>query len=113
MRCAQIYGATEDDLNDVFQLKPAASYKMKCFRACVFTECKSFTNDGTFVSNIPQTTAFLTSRKNASNYEIVEEIAEDCVYKLTDIRDVCELTDQFLQCIGENTPEGVTLEGSY
>uniref|UniRef100_A0A1I8NER2 Uncharacterized protein n=1 Tax=Musca domestica TaxID=7370 RepID=A0A1I8NER2_MUSDO len=86
-RCAQAYGATEDDLKDVIYFKPAANHKMKCFRACVFTECKAFTNDGSLVANIPQTTAFLTSRRNASHYQIVEEIGEDCLNKLSSYDD--------------------------
>ncbi|XP_073831275.1 uncharacterized protein [Musca autumnalis] len=112
-KCLEEYNGILADAYDFMYLRPAANERMKCFRACLFNECLSFNSDGNFAANVPATTAFWTSRRNSSYLQIVEEAAENCINSLGDEATICDLTDAYITCLGENTPHEITFRGAF
>ncbi|XP_075157300.1 uncharacterized protein LOC142230540 [Haematobia irritans] len=120
-RCGAIYGATIDDYLDYRYLKPARNGHMKCFRACQFTECKAYNTDGSFVANAVQTTAFAFTRKNPNLWNHVTEVSKFCIKSLPAISfeqphkkyNICDKTEDYIQCLSANLPEGSSYEGLF
>uniref|UniRef100_A0A1I8NS39 Uncharacterized protein n=1 Tax=Stomoxys calcitrans TaxID=35570 RepID=A0A1I8NS39_STOCA len=111
-KCGAEYGATQADADDYIQHRPAANDKMKCYRACLFNECRAFNMDGSFVANAPQTTAFLASRINPSHWEPAEKAAKICIAKTPYGTDRCETVEQFSLCLTEKSPVKLSYEGA-
>ncbi|XP_073831469.1 uncharacterized protein [Musca autumnalis] len=120
-RCGQIHGATAADYYDYRYLKPARNYQMKCYRACQFIDCKAYNSDGSFAANAAETAAFTVTRKNPYLWSQAIDVANYCIRSLPEITfqyahksyNVCDKTEDFIQCVRANLPHGSSFEGLF
>uniref|UniRef100_A0A1I8QE60 Uncharacterized protein n=1 Tax=Stomoxys calcitrans TaxID=35570 RepID=A0A1I8QE60_STOCA len=112
-KCSKEHGATQADIEDYIQLRWAADHKAKCFRACVFNECKAFNPDGILVANAPQTTGYMTSRRNPAIWPLAEKAAHECMKLLPVSGNKCDIVEAFMRCLPAKSPVKLSLEGAY
>uniref|UniRef100_A0A1I8NKJ6 Odorant binding protein n=1 Tax=Musca domestica TaxID=7370 RepID=A0A1I8NKJ6_MUSDO len=109
------------DYYDLRYLKPARNYPIKCYRACAFIDCKAFNADGSFVANAGENLAFSMSRKNPHIWNQAFDVANFCIKTLPEITfehaqksyNVCDKTEDFLQCVRANLPQGSSFDGLF
>ncbi|XP_073828502.1 general odorant-binding protein 28a-like [Musca autumnalis] len=112
-RCGAAHGTTEADFHQYINLKPATSQAAKCFRACIFNECKLFNGDHTFSSDLARRTAALTSYGNLQLYKIMQELANICIQHIRTGEDTCDAAETFLKCYVSNSPIPITLQALF
>uniref|UniRef100_A0A1I8NK88 Uncharacterized protein n=1 Tax=Musca domestica TaxID=7370 RepID=A0A1I8NK88_MUSDO len=104
---------------DGLHLIPARNFQMKCYRACTLNACRAFNIDGTFAAHAPYTMAYGLTRLHAEHWATIRDVTKYCIkvlfsfplaYKASNI---CENTEQLLQCIRLNVPSGTSFVGAF
>ncbi|XP_075157403.1 uncharacterized protein LOC142230647 [Haematobia irritans] len=112
-KCAMKHQARQSDIEDYIHLRWANNHNAKCFRACIFEECKAFKADGSLVDNVPQTTGFMTSRRDPSVWKVAEMAAMECMKKQPIGGNKCDIVEAFMRCFPTMSPVKLSLIGAY